>query len=312
MLDKITKVGSLKLLYNAICVAILKAENMDYQKHISLLAMSFSAYASLWGCGLAPSTTDTVDNSLKGKLTINGARTTEPLVRDIAERFARQNPQVKIKIKTTSSSEGLADTAEKKVDIGMISRALITSEKKEFNDFTIAREGVGIILHQDNPVDSLSHEDVLNIYTGRIDNWREFGGINQSIRVINKTQKNSTQELFLTYFQLDNAQIEANAVHEDNQQKIETVASNPDAIGYVSIGIAEYYIAHGVPIKLLPIEGVKATTATVQDGSFPLSRPLNLVPETKPSLLTQEFIEFAQSDKVHDLVKAQNFVPIDN
>lgn len=296
-------------------MARFKIENMNYHKPISLLAMIFSAHASLWGCGLAPSTTDKVDhkdNALKGKLTINGARTTEPLVRNIAERFARQNPQVKIKIKTTSSSEGLADTAEKKTDIGMISRALITSEKKEFNDFTIAREGVGIILHQDNPVDSLSHEDILNIYTGRIDNWREFGGINQSIRVINKTQKNSTQELFLNYFQLENAQIEANAVREDNQQKIEIIASNSDAIGYVSIGIAEYYISNGVPIKLLPIEGVKATTATVQDGSFPLSRPLNLVPKTEPSLLTQEFIEFAQSDEVHDLVEAQNFVPIDN
>ena len=285
---------------------------MDYQKHLSLLAMSFSVYVSLWGCSLDPSATDVADNSLKGKLTITGASTTEPLVRNISQRFQRQNPQVKIKIKTTSSSEGLADTAEKKVDIGMISRALIPSEKQEFNNFTIAREGVGIIIHQDNPIESLSHEDILNIYTGRIDNWREVGGINKSIRVINKKQPNSTQELFLNYFQLDNAQIEANGVREDNQQKIETIASNLDAIGYVSIGMAEYYIANGVPIKLLPIEGVEATTATVQDGRFPLSRPLNLVTKTEPSLLTQKFIEFAQSDKVHDLIEAQNFVPINN
>ena len=283
---------------------------MDYQKRISCLAISISVYASLWGCSLAPSATDAADSNLGGKLTINGSSTLEPLVSQIAERFKIQNPQVKIKIKTKSSSEGLADTAEEKVDIAMVSRALLPSEKKEFQDFTIAREGVGIIVHEDNPIDSLSYEDILNIYTGRIDNWQEFGGTNNTIRVINKTQKNSTQELFLDYFQLDNAQIEANAVSQSNQQKIEIIASNPDAIGYVSIGIAEYHIAHGVPIKLLSIDGIKPTTAAVQDGSFPISRPLNLVTNTEPSGLTKEFIEFARSAKVHDLIKAENFVPI--
>ena len=283
---------------------------MDYRKRISLLAISVSVYASLWGCNPAPSATDGANPNLRGKLTIDGSKTVKPLISDIAKRFEAQNSQVTIKIKTKTSSEGLTDTAEEKADIAMVSRALFPSEKKEFKDFPIAREGVGIIVHQDNPIDSLSHEDILNIYTGRIDNWREFGGINKSIRVINKTKENSTQELFLKYFQLDNAQIEANKVSKNNQQKIETIASNIDAIGYVSIPIAEYYIANGVPIKLLPISGVKATTAAVQDKSFPLSRPLNLVTSTEPSGLTKEFIEFARSEKVHDLIKAQHFVPI--
>ena len=283
---------------------------MNYQKRISLLAIGVSVYASLWGCSSTPLATDAADNDLQRKLTIHGASTLEPLVSDIAQRFERQNPQVKIKIKTTSSSAGLADVGEEKVDIGMVSRALLPSEKKEFQDFTIAREGVGLIINQDNPIDSLSHEDILNIYTGRIDNWREVGGINQSIRVVNKTGKNSTQELFLNYFQLDNAQIEVNAITENNQQKIEIIASNPDAIGYISIGTGEYNISHGLPIKLLPIDSVEPSTAAVQDGSFPLSRPLNLVTKTEPSGLTKEFIEFAQSEKVHDLIKAENFIPI--
>jgi phosphate transport system substrate-binding protein len=97
----------------------------------------------------------------------------------------------------------------------------------------------------------------------------------------------------------------------DNQQGIKTVAGNPNAIGYVSIGAAEYDIQHGVPLKLLPIGGVEATTQTVRDESFPLSRPLNLVTKTSPSGLTQEFIQFAQSEKVYDLVKEQNFVAIE-
>ena len=284
---------------------------MNYHKRTSLLAIGVSVCVSLWGCTSAPSAVDRADRGdLRGKLTIKGDSTIEPLVSDIAQRFEIQNPRVKITIKTTSSSAALAKVAKEEVDLAMVSRALFSSEKKEFKYFTIAREGVGLIINQDNPVDSLSHEDILNIYTGRIDHWREVGGINKSIRVANKKEPNSTQELFLDYFQLDNAQIEANEVRENNQQKIEIIASNVDAIGYVSIGLAEYNIINGVPIKLLPINGVEATTAAVRDGSYPLSRPLNLVTKTEPSGLTKDFIEFARSEKVYDSIEARNFVPI--
>lgn len=285
---------------------------MYYSKSINLLAIGVGAYATLGACSLSSLSTDAADKSLRGQLTITGASTAEPLVSEIAKRFEVQNPQVTINIKIKEQSKGLEDTAKERVDIGMISRALTQSEKKEFQDFAIAREGVGIIVHQDNPLDALSHTDILNIFTGRIDNWREVGGTNSSIRVVHKSVENSTQELFLKYFQLDNSQIEVNRISQNNLQKIETIASNPDAIGYASIAIAEYYIAHGVPIKLLPISGIEATTEGVQDGSFPLSRPLNLVTKTEPSGLAKEFIKFAQSEKVHDLVTRHYFFPINN
>ena len=111
---------------------------------------------------------------------------------------------------------------------------------------------------------------------------------------------------------MENSDIQADVVIGDNQQGIKTVAGNKNAIGYVSIGAAERDINAGVPLKLLSVGGVEASTETVRDGSFPLSRPLNLVTTQTPSGLTEEFIEFAQSAKVHDLVEAQNFVPISN
>ena len=285
---------------------------MYYPKSINLLAIGVGAYASLGACSFSPLPTDAAEKSLQGQLTITGASTVEPLVSQIAKRFEAHNPQVTINIKTKDQFTGLEETAKEKVDIGMVSRALTPSEKKAFQDFAIAREGIGIIVHQDNPLDALRHIDILNIYTGRIDNWREVGGTNNSIRVVHKSAKNSTQELFLNYFQLNNSQIEVNAVGQDNLQKIETIASNPDAIGYASIAIAEYNIANGVPIKLLPVSGIEATTAAVQDGSFPLSRPLNLVTKTEPSGLAKKFIKFAQSEKVHDLVTRHYFFPINN
>ena len=168
----------------------------------------------------------------------------------------------------------------------MVSRALKENET-DFQSFAIARDGIGIILENSNPVQSLSDEQVVDIYTGKIDNWQQVGGVNAPITVVNKAEGRSTLELFLNYFQLENSQIQADVIIGDNQQGIKTVAGNKNAIGYVSIGTAERDINAGVPLKLLSVGGIDASTATVQDGTFPLSRPLNLVTTETPSGLTK-------------------------
>ena len=243
------------------------------------------------------------------KLTLTGSSTVAPLASEIAKKFEAEHPGVRIDVQTGGSSRGLADTAQGLADIGMISRALKENET-DFQSFAIAKDGIGIILESSNPVENLSDEQIVDIYTGKIDNWQQVGGINAPITVVNKAEGRSTLELFLDYFQLENSQIQADAIIGDNQQGIKTVTGNKNAIGYVSIGTAERDINAGVPLKLLSLGGVEASTFTVQDDSFPLSRPLNLVTTKTPSGLTKEFIEFARSEKVNDLVEAQNFVPI--
>ena len=243
------------------------------------------------------------------KLTLTGSTTVAPLASEIGKRFESENAGVRVDVQTGGSSRGISDTEQGLVDIGMVSRPLKDEEKGKLETFVIANDGVGIILNKDNDVKALSNEQIVKIYTGEIENWQEVGGNSASITVINKAEGHSTLELFLKYFKLKNAQVKPDVVIKENQQAIKTVSGNKDAIAYVSIGTAEYSIADGVPIKLLPVDGVEASTKTVRDGTFPLSRPLNLVTK-EPSSLTKEFLNFAQSEEVHDLVEAQNFVPI--
>ena len=244
------------------------------------------------------------------KLTLTGSSTVAPLASEIAKKFETENPGVRIDVQTGGSSRGLADTDRGLADIGMISRALKESEIEGFQSFAIAKDGIGIILESSNPVPSLTDKQVVDIYTGKIDNWQEIGGKDAPITVVNKAEGRSTLELFLKYFQLENSQIAADVIIGDNQQGIKTVAGNPNAIGYVSIGAAERDIKAGVPLKLLSVGGIPANTENLQNGSFPLSRPLTLVTKETPSGLSKEFIEFAQSENVSDLVEAQNLVPI--
>ncbi|MBN3876771.1 phosphate ABC transporter substrate-binding protein [Nostoc sp. JL23] len=242
-------------------------------------------------------------------MVLTGSSTIAPLAAEIGKKFESQHSGVRVDVQSGGSSRGITDARQGVANIGMVSRAL-KPEEKDLKAFSIARDGVTMILHQENPVPSLTDKQIVDIYTGKVNNWKQLGGKDGAITVVNKAEGRSTLELFTHYFKLKNTDIKAQVVIGDNEQGIKTVAGNPNAIGYVSIGSAENSAANKVPIKLLPVNGIAATTANVQNGSFPISRPLNLVSKTEPQGLVKEFINFAQSQQVSDIVKKQNFVSI--
>lgn len=267
--------------------------------------MKFSLkYLSVLVLGLALNA-QAADN----KLVLTGSSTVAPLLAEIGKRFEKQNSGVQVDVQSGGSSRGVNDARTGLADIGMASRAL-NPEEKDMKSFTVALDGVGIILNKKNPVKSLTDEQIVGIYTGKITNWSEVGGPKERITVVNKAEGRSTLELFLHHFKLKNSQIKAQVVIGDNQQGIKTVLGNVGAIGYVSIGTAEYEAGQGASIKLLPMAGVDASVANVKNGRFPLARPLNLVTKAEPVGLTKRFIDFARSEAVNDIVKAQFFVPI--
>ncbi|HPE62097.1 MAG TPA: phosphate ABC transporter substrate-binding protein [Thiolinea sp.] len=246
-------------------------------------------------------------HAAEGRLTLTGSSTVAPLASEIAKRYEARHPGVRIDVQMGGSSRGINDARMGLADIGMVSRALKPSEQ-DLTAFLIAMDGIGIILHKSNVVGELSDTQIIAIYTGKIRNWQQVGGADLPITVVTKAEGRSTLELFLQHFALKNSQIKAQVVIGDNQQGIKTVSGNPGAIGYVSIGTAEYEEARGTPIKLLPMAGQAATVEAVAKGHYPLSRQLNLVVTGMPVGLAGDFITFAQSAAVKDLVEAQFFV----
>jgi phosphate transport system substrate-binding protein len=243
------------------------------------------------------------------KLVLTGSSTIAPLVSEIGKRFESLHRGVHVDVQSGGSGRGVTDARRGLADIGLVSRAL-KDDEKDLVPFTIALDGVCVILHRDNPVTALDDEQVVAIYTGKIRNWEYVGGKDAPITVVNKAEGRSTLELFCHYYELKNAVIQAHVVIGDNQQGIKTVAGNPDAVGYVSIGTAEYEAGHGRAIKLLPVGGVAASIENLSKGTFPLSRPLNLVVSAAPEDLAREFIEYARSTAVHDIVREHFFVPL--
>lgn len=278
-------------------------------KTLALITVGLTIGLGLQSCTQSTKTSTQATNKLQGKLVLTGSSTVAPLAAEIGKKFESEHPDVRVDVQTGGSSRGIADARTGVANIGMASRSLKT-EEKDLKAFAIARDGIGMILHKENPIKSLSNQQVIDIYTGKVNNWQQVSGKNAPITVVNKAEGRSTLELFLSYFQLKNSDIKSSVVIGDNQQGIKTVAGNPNAIGYVSIGTAEFSINNGVPIKLLPLNGVAASTENIKNGTFPLARPLNLVTKTQPQGLEKAFIDFAQSPQVHDIVQKQDFVPI--
>lgn len=243
------------------------------------------------------------------KIIISGASTIAPLVAEIAKRYERENPGIQIDVQSGGSSRGVADARSGLADIGMVSRDLKASER-ELVDYPIARDGIAVIVHKSNPIQALSKEQIRNIYLGRITNWKELGGADMPITVVNKASGRSTLELFAGFMSLEPADIKANIVIGENEQGIKTVANSPGAIGYVSIGTAEYSERSGTALKLISLGGQVPSTQNVADKKYDLSRTLNLVTKGKPSVAVSHFIDYVQSASVKDLVEEQYFVSL--
>ncbi len=242
-------------------------------------------------------------------LVLTGSSTVAPLASELGQRYESQQSDIQVDVQTGGSSRGIADARSGVADIGMASRDL-TADEQDLTAHIIARDGITVILHEANPITSLTDAEIADIYTGEIDNWQEVGGEDASIVVVNKADGRATLDVFLDYFDLDSGEIDADIVIGDNTQGLKTVAGNPQAIGYISIGTAQAGVEQGEPIRLLPIQGVAASAENVANGTFPLARSLSLITSDNPSDAAQAFIDFAQSDAVHDLIEAQNVVPV--
>lgn len=246
---------------------------------------------------------------LSGQLTMTGSSTIAPLVTEIGRRFEEHHPEVRVDVQTGGSSRGIADTRKAIADIGMVSRVLKDSES-DLTSFTMARDGIAIIVNEANPVAELTDAQIVDIYTGRTENWQDVGGPDQQVTVVNKADGRSTLEIFLDHLGLKTTDVQADVVIGDNEQGVKMVAGNPAAIGYVSIGAAEFHESIGTPIRAIGFGGKAPTTANVASGAYSPIRELNLVTLEAPEGLAREFIDFALSPDVHDLVKEQFFVPV--
>lgn len=244
------------------------------------------------------------------KLTIQGSTTVLPIAQAAAEAYMDNNPDADITVRGGGSGTGIAALIDGATDIADASRPMKTKEIKTAREKgvnpvanVVARDGIAVVVHPNNPINKISKEDIQKIYTGEITRWDNVGG-RGSIVVVSRDAASGTFEAF-NELALEKAKLTDGALMlASNLEVARTVAQTPGAIGYVGLG----YLTD--EIKALQVDGILPSEETVNDGTYPLARPLFMYTPGNPKGLAKSFIEFVMSPAGQEIVKEAGFVPV--
>jgi phosphate transport system substrate-binding protein len=257
------------------------------------------------GCGGGGDASEPAKKGLKGSLKLSGSTTVLPLAQQAAEMFMDENPDVTIDVQGGGSSVGISNVSEGVVDIGMSSRNLKKEEEGlGLVGHRIALDVIVIITHKDVPVEDLPPEQVKDIFTGKITNWKQLGGPDLAIQVVVRDKASGTREMF-DEKALKKEEPKAGAIECNSNGLVrQTVAGTPGAIGYISLGYLDG------TVKALKYGGVEGNQANAEAGKYALSRYLYLFTKGEPGELAKAFIDYILSPKFQREVVAKEYIPV--
>ncbi|MGZ5095342.1 MAG: substrate-binding domain-containing protein [Burkholderiales bacterium] len=243
-----------------------------------------------------------------GKLRITGAGSLVPLVSEVARRFEESHPGVKIDVRGGGTARGLADLRSGASDIGMVAFSLGDRERDLFR-FPIARDGIAVIVNAQNNLRALNSNTLSDILTGKITNWKALGGPDAALLLALGPEGGGSSEIFAQHLKLQHAQLAPHTPIITTEDAIAFVSKKPNGLAVGSIGVVERSARAGAPIKLIAYNGFPATSRTVENHLYALTRPLTLVSRGAPEGLQKQFIDYALSPTLIDLQLKYGFVP---
>jgi phosphate transport system substrate-binding protein len=225
------------------------------------LLCCLAALASLVACGAQVQT----------RLTITGSTSMTPFVEQLAEHYQREHPGTAVDVQGLGSSAGIRAAAEGVSELGMSSRALDEEEAAQLEQALMARDALAVIVHPGNPVQRLTGEQIQGVFTGAVTSWDALGGPPRPIVVVSREAGSGTFSAFEELV-LEGAAITPAALRQGSNGAIrQIVADDPDAIGYISLGIVD------TSVRAIAIDGVAPSVAEVEAGAYQLVRPFLIV-----------------------------------
>ncbi|MFI3324908.1 MAG: phosphate ABC transporter substrate-binding protein [Clostridia bacterium] len=255
------------------------------------------------------STDDTADtSSVSGSVTVGGSTSVEGVILSSIEIFNETYPDITITYDATGSSTGVKSAASGDYDIGLASRDVKDSEVTEYGveGTVFAIDGIAVIVNAENTVTDLTVEQIASIADGTITNWSEVGGEDQPITLIGREAGSGTRDGFESIVGIEDCVYEQELTSTGSV--IAAVESNIYAIGYASVSAVEGQEG----VNALLVNGVEATEANIQDGSYLMQRNFNFVTlsETELSEAAQLFFDFVLSAEATTIITDAGAVPV--
>ncbi len=236
-------------------------------------------------------------------MTVAGSTSVEPFAELLAEEYMSIHPGNRIYVQGGGSTAGIEAAISGAANIGMSSRNLVDAEKKLYA-VTIAKDAIAVIVHPSSPIEDLSLDKIRDVFSGKIVNWKELGGPNHSIDIVTREEGSGTRESFQK-FVMDKGDISLGALVQDSNGAVrQVVSSDPNAIGYISLGLVNDRV------KALSISGIQPNLANVNDGKYTLVRPFLFVFSGAPTTEARSFLDFVLSPVAQRLLLKEGLVPV--
>jgi phosphate transport system substrate-binding protein len=277
---------------------------------------------ALAGCGKPQAASADAAPAETGQTIQNkGSDTLVNLALAWAEHYMGQHPEVSLSVTGGGTGTGIAALINKTVDIANASREMkkeeIDAAKKNGVDpkeFTVARDAIAVVVHPDNPVSGLTLQQLADIYTGKITNWREVGGEDRPIVLLSRESNSGTYVYFLENVvrlgEKSDLMFSPNTLLMPSSQGISTeVSQNPNAIGYDGLG----YVTPEQKTVAVATDAARPyvlpSVATVNDGTYPISRPLYMYTIGEPQGEIKAYLDWILGDG-QTLIPSLGFVPL--
>ncbi len=256
--------------------------------------------------------------SLAGNVTIKGSDTMVILGQKWAEVFMQKNPDTKIQVTGGGSGTGFAALQNKQTDIANASRKIRAKEREQCikafgknpREYPVALDGLSLYVHANNPVSTLCIEEIRDIFTGKITNWKQVGGLDTPIILYSRENSSGTYEFFKEHVLLGRDFAAKAQTLAGTAQVLQQVAQDPNGIGYGGA-------AYGSGAKHLKVsaakggEGIEPTEETVVSQKYPIWRHLfvYLNPELEKGEV-KVFLDWIRSEEGQKVVKDVGYYPL--
>jgi len=241
----------------------------------------------------------------QGGVSVVGSTSVQPFAEALAEEFMLGHSAEKIFIQGGGSTAGIQAVFTGAAQVGMSSRKLEENEKALIA-VPIIYDAIAVIVHRTNFLDSLSMDQVREVYAGRITRWKEVGGTDRAITVVTREEGSGTRETFQNLVMGKKEEISLGALVQDSNGAIrQVVADDPNAIGFISLGLVNERV------KALKLDGTEPTVENVRAHRYQIVRPFLFVFKAPPQGIAKEFLEYVLSPKGQKLLMQEGLVSMD-